>query len=314
MYSRNLFLFSLIACSTAVSVRALLAANGLAQPASELATGAQKPDEKGAVAGPVAVPAPGQAVRLGGDKEVIAERKGADWVCGTAAITTPLPEGYPAPTPPGAIELKTYPSLRRAEFKAETNNSDIGMNVAFFPLFNHIKRRDIAMTSPVEMDYLGLSVTGKPLPGAGGGGQEAGKESDKQAETPSGAEKPGEQPVKGKDGKAATTPAPLKAMTMSFLYRTPELGPVGDDAKDAKVKVVDTTPATYLSVGMQGGYGLKRVRMGMEQLQTFLAANPQWQTVGDVRALHYNGPEKRDRDKWLEVQVQVKKVESEEKK
>ena len=29
------------------------------------------------------------------------------------------------------------------------------MNIAFFPLFNHIKSRDIAMTSPVEMDYHG---------------------------------------------------------------------------------------------------------------------------------------------------------------
>lgn len=30
------------------------------------------------------------------------------------------------------------------------------MNMGFFPLFNHIKRNDIAMTSPVEMDYRGL--------------------------------------------------------------------------------------------------------------------------------------------------------------
>jgi hypothetical protein len=69
-------------------------------------------------------------------------------------IDTPLPVGYPRPTPPGAIEFKKYPSVRRAEVSGSMH-PDIGMNFAFFPLFNHIKRRDIAMTSPVEMDYSG---------------------------------------------------------------------------------------------------------------------------------------------------------------
>ena len=322
---------NLVACAGTVSLFTLAASSVCAQPAPDVAaaSGARAGPEIASGGGPgtgmgsevgssaapvgsvVAVPAPGQTVRLGGNKEVVSERKGANWVSGTAAITTPLPEGYPAPTPPGAIDLKTYPSLRRAEFRAETNNSDIGMNVAFFPLFNHIKRRDIAMTSPVEMDYSGLSVTGKPLPGKGADGKDAGGEPGKEYKAPAAAEKTDEKTVvdsggKNNDGKAATKPAPLKAMTMSFLYRTPELGPVGDDAKDEKVKVVDTVPATYLSVGMQGGYGLKRVRMGMEQLQAFLDANPQWETAGDVRALHYNGPEARDRNKWLEVQVPVK--------
>jgi hypothetical protein len=30
------------------------------------------------------------------------------------------------------------------------------MGNGFWPLFNHIKKRDIAMTSPVEMDYTGM--------------------------------------------------------------------------------------------------------------------------------------------------------------
>lgn len=214
------------------------------------------------------IPAPGRSIRLGGDTEVVARRSGDDWVSGTAAITTPLPVGYPAPTPPGAIELKTYPSLRRAEVTTQGRNAGVGMNRAFFPLFNHIQRREIAMTSPVEMDYQGLSVDGEPLPAAAG-------------------------------------PAPLEAMTMSFLYRSPDLGPVGADAEDAKVMVVDTEPATYLSLGMQGGYSLERVREGMAQLHAWLAANPGLVSVGDIRALHYNGPERRDRDKWLEVQVPV---------
>ena len=65
------------------------------------------------------------------------------------------------------------------------------MNVGFWPLFNHIKNRDIAMTSPVEMDYPGV------FPDV--------MKSD--------------EPVK--EGEA----------TMSFLYRSTALGPTGEDGK-----------------------------------------------------------------------------------
>jgi len=90
-------------------------------------------------------------VRVGGDREVQAtwDADDAAWRSGSSTIDTPLPEGYPAPTPPGAIELKIYPAVRRAEITENGANNDGG----FWPLFNHIKRRDIAMTSPVEMDY-----------------------------------------------------------------------------------------------------------------------------------------------------------------
>ncbi len=71
---------------------------------------------------------------------------------GDMKITTPLPQGYPAPTPPKAIDIKGYPLVRRAQVKGQAN-PDLGMNVGFWPLFNHIKKREIAMTSPVEMEY-----------------------------------------------------------------------------------------------------------------------------------------------------------------
>ena len=82
------------------------------------------------------------------------ERRGESRFAGPCSITTPLPEGYPEPTPPGAIDIKFYPSVRRAEVRGETG-PDLGMNIGFWPLFNHIKDRGIAMTSPVEMDYRG---------------------------------------------------------------------------------------------------------------------------------------------------------------
>jgi hypothetical protein len=94
--------------------------------------------------------------RVGGDAEVITEFVDGEFRSGDCRIPTPLPEGYPTPTPPGAIELKRYPLVRRAEIAGKMV-PDWGMNFAFFPLFNHIKRRDIAMTSPVEMNYQGFA-------------------------------------------------------------------------------------------------------------------------------------------------------------
>lgn len=65
---------------------------------------------------------------------------------GSARISAALPEGFAAPTPPGAIELKQYPSLRQAVFDRSQRSGS-----AFFTLFRHIKDADIAMTAPVIM-------------------------------------------------------------------------------------------------------------------------------------------------------------------
>ncbi len=59
-------------------------------------------------------------------------------------IEAPLPAGFPTYTPVGKIELKRYPSYRKAEASGR---------VAFWTLFQHIKRQDIEMTAPVEMTY-----------------------------------------------------------------------------------------------------------------------------------------------------------------
>lgn len=78
---------------------------------------------------------------------------------GVCSIDTPLPAGYPMPTPPGAIEIKSYPRVRLAEVDG-SGTPDRGMNATFWPLFNHIKKHDIAMTSPVEMYYEGMDEAG----------------------------------------------------------------------------------------------------------------------------------------------------------
>jgi uncharacterized surface protein with fasciclin (FAS1) repeats len=53
-----------------------------------------------------------------------------------------LPEGFPAPGPLGRIVVKEYPQYRAA--RAEGGNS-------FWTLFQHIKKNDVEMTTPVEM-------------------------------------------------------------------------------------------------------------------------------------------------------------------
>jgi len=199
--------------------------------------------------------------RVAGDMQAIAEFVNGEFRSGDCRIPTPLPDGYPPPTPPGAIELKYYPAVRRAGISG-TMSPDWGMNFAFFPLFNHIKRRDIAMTSPVEMNYDGLGAPG------------------------------------------ATKPTDW---TMSFLYRTLALGPKGVDSEDERILVEDIPPATVLAIGMRGSYKLHRVNAGLAALRDWLSSQSEWEAAGDPRALFYNGPELRSADKWLEVQLPVRR-------
>ena len=60
----------------------------------------------------------------------------------------PLPEGFPELTPVGEIRLQQYPQYRLAKTEMTLLEGR-----AFWTLFNHIKEREIAMTSPVEMTY-----------------------------------------------------------------------------------------------------------------------------------------------------------------
>ncbi len=63
-------------------------------------------------------------------------------------IEAPLPEGFPEPTPVGEIQIKKYPAYRIATTQMAGAESG-----AFWILFTHIKKNDIAMTAPVEMTY-----------------------------------------------------------------------------------------------------------------------------------------------------------------
>lgn len=200
-------------------------------------------------------------MRVGGDAEVITEFVEGEFRSGGCRIPTPLPEGYPAPTPPGAIELKRYPLVRRAEIGG-TMSPDWGMNFAFFPLFNHIKRRDIAMTSPVELNYSGLEPSGRKGP---------------------------------------------NSWTMSFLYRSADLAAAGTDPRDTRILIEDIPPVVVVAIGMRGPYKLTRVKNGISELRSWVSQQSEWEEAGEPRALFYNGPEMRSDDKWLEVQLPLRR-------
>jgi SOUL heme-binding protein len=148
-----------------------------------------------------AVKTPDLVTRVGGDKEALVEVRAEVYSCGPCSIESPLPNGYPEPTPPGSIDIKRYPSVRRAEFRQESARGMNGrMNAGFWPLFNHISRNEIPMTSPVEIEFDGVF-----------------------------------------NDLASFAPQPDGAWTMSFLYRAKELGPVGEDGSVKVVDTPEVT-------------------------------------------------------------------------
>lgn len=250
---------------TQTAVLIVLSSLALQSPSGgDGATGAASPPPAGSTTQSEVEPQEGQAIRVGGDMDAQAElAPDGSFRFGRCLIDTPLPEGYPAPTPPGAIEIKRYPLVRRAQVTG-TSTPDLGSNIAFFPLFNHIKSRDIAMTSPVEMDF---------------------KPEDKE-------------PPEGGDVRPAQ-------WTMSFLYRKPEQGPLGNDKDRTSVTVVDAPPVTVISLGVQGPYGYQRMRKEWRKLEKWLSEQTTFEAAGSPRALYYNGPDRRNADKWAEVQIPI---------
>ena len=138
------------------SISSIVAATGAVNQAESVpptAVRAEAPPSKEVGFG--AVRTPDLVKRVGGNRDISIKVVDGVYRYEGAMIESPLPEGYPEPTPPGSIDIKSYPSVRRAELVSKDDSGE-GMVTGFFPLFNHIKKRNIAMTAPVEMDYQGL--------------------------------------------------------------------------------------------------------------------------------------------------------------
>ena len=81
-----------------------------------------------------------------------------------SAVSAPLPEGFPPPTPAGKIEVKHYPAYRSVTVSYEGQLSQ-ATSAAFDPLYRHISSNNIAMTAPVETRYPLITLQ------EGGGGK-----------------------------------------------------------------------------------------------------------------------------------------------
>ena len=215
----------------------------------------------------------GQVLRVGGDTsaaisiETTPTKDSAAptpvYRSGRHRIDTPLPDGYPAPTPPGAIDLKRYPVVRRAEVVRSDNPDGAlfgligGKNSAFWPLFRHIQSRDIPMTSPVEMNMSGAATDSSG----------------------------------SSDG----------TWKMSFLYRSPTLGPTGTAERGVIVR--DAEAITVVSLGVSGQVDISDTQPALTTLRNWLASSGVWIESGPPRVLYYNDP--MTNPKWSEVQLPV---------
>ena len=64
-----------------------------------------------------------------------------------------LPRGFPTPGPVGTVTVKNYPAYRAAVVREDNGQGEQAQqNSMFSVLFKHIKKNDIPMTAPVEMD------------------------------------------------------------------------------------------------------------------------------------------------------------------
>jgi hypothetical protein len=73
---------------------------------------------------------------------------GGTWYFESAAV----PEGWPALTPVGEVQVKEYP-VSRAAVVSEVDVEGDGTESMFMTLFRHIGENGIAMTAPVDLGY-----------------------------------------------------------------------------------------------------------------------------------------------------------------
>ncbi|MEO0517254.1 MAG: heme-binding protein [Cyanobacteria bacterium P01_A01_bin.116] len=176
-----------------------------------------------------------------------------------SAASAPLPEGFPAPTEPGEIEIKQYPGYRAATVQVQGDLASASSR-GFSPLFRHISDNDISMTAPVEAQYPATTLEANAVT----------------------------------EGETA----------VSFLYRSLEIVP---QAVADEVQVEDSGPMTVVSVGVRGGYDYGVYTRGIEQLNGWLAAHPEYAVVGAPRRFFYDGPFIPDGLKRSDIQIPIER-------
>ncbi|KAA3611683.1 MAG: hypothetical protein DWQ01_06260 [Planctomycetota bacterium] len=93
--------------------------------------------------------------------------------------------------------------------------------------------------------------------------------------------------------------------TMAFLYRTPNLGPTG---QQKEVEVVDVAATTCLSIGHRGYPSPERWQQAKSRMRAWLQNQSQWRQSGDWRLMEYNSPWVPEEARFFEIQLPVQRV------
>ncbi|MBE9138220.1 heme-binding protein [Nodosilinea sp. LEGE 07088] len=92
--------------------------------------------------------------------------------------------------------------------------------------------------------------------------------------------------------------------TVSFLYRSLNIVP----QEVAQNVLVEDIPAmTVVSVGVRGGYDYEIYTRGIQQLQAWLAAHPDYAIAGPPRRFFYDGPYVPNLLKRSDIQIPVER-------
>jgi hypothetical protein len=89
---------------------------------------------------------------------------------------------------------------------------------------------------------------------------------------------------------------------VSFLYRSLDITP---KEVEQDVQVDDIPPMTVVSFGVKGGYDYGIYTKGIERLQGWLAAHPEYTVTGSPRRFFYDGPFVPDVLKRSDIQIPV---------
>jgi len=98
----------------------------------------------------------------------------------------------------------------------------------------------------------------------------------------------------------------LSAVKMGFLYQSPEVGTAG---RDGRVEVIDIDTQWVVSLGCRGGTTSERVEDARRELLEWIEEREDLEVAGSLRTLGYNSPMVRERQRYFEVQIPVRRVE-----
>jgi hypothetical protein len=183
--------------------------------------------------------------------------------------TADLPAGFPPPGPVDHVIVKQYPAYRTARVGRLLRSDGQADAQGMF----------MALVSHVERNHFApttpVEATYAP-------------------------------PVESPDPESAKKSRPV---AMSFIYASSAIGTPGPDPHDPRITVVDVPAATYISIGIRGGYSSQNFTAAYARLIASLAQSPgEFSVAGPPRYLFYNSPLVPAFASFGEVQLPVTKV------